>query len=78
MTICRGKSGLSRGSSSCGSRQHVSIQVACPAGTKPVGLLHNHFHSHRPSPDDLHVARSRKIAVCIVHNGTVKCYRSKD
>ncbi len=77
--ICRGKQGLVRGKTVTGQKHSVNIPMKCPAGTRPVGLVHSH-PSGNPSlsSQDRLTGREFKIAhICTVTTSHgVKCYRT--
>ena len=74
-TVCRnGK--LKKGFESKGDAHSVSIPVSCPAGTKPVGLMHTHpGGSLQLSPQDIKTMHEKKLPVCVRVGNKIKCYR---
>ncbi len=52
-TIC-GNGRLKKGPEVIGEPSRVAIPIACPRGSKPVGLMHTHpGHSLELSPQDI-------------------------
>lgn len=74
--ICQGRR-ISKGPVTTGDRHSVDILVRCPAGSRPLAIVHNHPSGNlSPSPLDIKTSREHNVPViCVTHGRRAKCYR---
>ena len=75
--LCRKGSSLVKGPTARGGPHEVSIKLACPRGSKLIGVSHHHpGGSLRLSERDRQTAREKKLGiVCVSAKGKrPKCY----
>ena len=74
-TVCR-NGRLKKGPEVKGDASSVAIPIRCPAGSKPVALMHTHpSGSLGLSSKDIQTMREKGLPVCVKAGGKIKCYR---
>jgi proteasome lid subunit RPN8/RPN11 len=77
--VCKGPHGYSKGPASVGTKSSVSVTVACPMGSRPVAIQHNHPGGDpSPSAQDYRTVRQFNIPyICVRAKGRTRCYPAR-
>ena len=72
--VCRHGKLLLKQNDAQGGAHNVDVSTHCSRG-KPIALVHTHNVTPEPSKLDLQTAKDKKLPVCVIFAGRVKCYK---